>query len=395
MYSSDKLNVTQKTRSNPFSWRGQFTPELIEYFLDTHASSSSLIADPFSGSGTVLLESLERKLDVIGCEVNPAAYAMSKFFEIGAIPISEKKSLCKELESAIPMLDFVDKPIYQKDKSFNYREAYENLINFSKLAIHTHSSKPQLILILNILFKMESYKKLTIGQAWHKAYNQVYSFLCSLPESPSSVSALLSDARNLHKHIDRKIDLIITSPPYINVFNYHQNHRIIMELLDFDILSVAHSEFGSNRKNRGNRFLTVIQYCIDMAQALSSMRKSISDNGKVILIIGRESNVKKTPFYNGMIIKDICTETKLFSITDMSERFFRNKFGTTIYEDILTLEPRDINNNPDKQARTVAISHLQDAIKRVHPESQLDLEKALVSVDKISPSPEYIYRGKK
>ncbi len=118
MYSSDKLNVTQKTRSNPFSWRGQFTPELIEYFLDTHASSSSLIADPFSGSGTVLLESLERQLDVIGCEVNPAAYAMSKFFEIGAMPISEKKSLCKELESAIPMLDFeVDKPIYQKDKS--------------------------------------------------------------------------------------------------------------------------------------------------------------------------------------------------------------------------------------------------------------------------------------
>jgi len=367
MYSSDKLNVTQKTRSNPFSWRGQFTPELIEYFLNTHASSSSLIADPFSGSGTVLLESLERKLDVIGCEVNPAAYAMSKFFEIGAIPISEKKSLCKELESSIPMLDF-DKPIYQKDKSFNYREAYENLINFSKRAIHTHSSKHQLILILNILFKMENSKKLTIDQAWHKAYNQVYSFLCSLPESPYSVSALLSDARN---------------------------HRIIMELLDFDILSVAHSEFGSNRKNRGNRFLTVIQYCIDMAQALSSMRKSISDNGKVILIIGRESNVKKTPFYNGMIIKDICTETKLFSMTDMSERFFRNKFGTTIYEDILTLEPKDINNNTDKQARTVAISHLQDAIKRVHPESQLDLEKALVSVDRISPSPEYIYRGKK
>lgn len=395
MYSSDKLNVIQKTRSNPFAWRGQFTPELIEYFLDTHASSNSLIADPFSGSGTVLLESLERKLDVIGCEVNPAAYAMSKFFEIGATAITEKKSLCEELDNTIPKLDLeVNKPIYQKNKSFNYREAYENLINFSKRALHTHNSKHQLILILNILFKMESYKKLTVGQAWHKAYNEVCSFLCSLSESPSSVSALLSDARHLHKHIDRKVDLIITSPPYINVFNYHQNHRIVMELLNFDILSVAHSEFGSNRKNRGNRFLTVIQYCIDMAQALSSMRKSISDNGKVILIIGRESNVKKTPFYNGMIIKDICHETNLFSITNMSERFFRNKFGTTIYEDILTLEPRDINNNTDKNARTVAISHLQDAIKRVHPESQLDLEKALESVDSISPSPEYNYTGK-
>jgi len=56
MYRSAKLNVVQKTRSHPFYWRGQFTPELVEYFLDIHADSNSLIADPFSGSGTVLLE---------------------------------------------------------------------------------------------------------------------------------------------------------------------------------------------------------------------------------------------------------------------------------------------------------------------------------------------------
>ena len=271
----------------------------------------------------------------------------------------------------------------------------KNSRNFSKKAIGAHGSKYQLVLILNILFKMESYRKLNIGQAWHKAYNEIYSFLFSLPESPSSVSALLSDARNLHKHIERKIDLIITSPPYINVFNYHQNHRIIMELLDFDILSVAHSEFGSNRKNRGNRFLTVIQYCIDMAQTLSSMRQSILDDGKVIMIIGRESNVKKTPFYNGRIIKDICNETKLFSIADMSERFFKNKFGTTIYEDILTLKPDGANDNTDKLARAVAISHLKEALKRVPSESQSDLAKALESADSISSSPKYNYRGKK
>lgn len=396
MYSSARLNVIQKTRSNPFSWRGQFTPELVEYFLDIYADSNSLIADPFSGSGTVLLEGLKRNLDVIGCEVNPAAYAMSKFFEIGAFTSPEKWNLCQEVIRSIPLSGLqVNRPLYQKEKSSNYREAYENFINFSKKAIDAHSSKYQLVLILNILFKMENYKKLNIGQAWYKAYNEISSFLFSLPESSSSVSALLSDARNLHKYIERKIDLIITSPPYINVFNYHQNHRIIMELLDFDILSVAHSEFGSNRKNRGNRFLTVIQYCIDMAQTLFSMRKSISDDGKIIMIIGRESNVKKTPFYNGRIIKDVCNETELFSITDTSERFFKNKFGTTIYEDILTLKPNGSNDNTDQFARAVAISHLKEALKRVPSESLSDLEKALESADNISSSPKYNYRGKK
>lgn len=391
MYSSAKLNVVQKTRSNPFSWRGQFTPELVEYFLDIHAKSNYLIADPFAGSGTVLLESLKRNLDVIGCEINPAAYAMSKFFE-SRFTFSEKWKLCQELITSTPLSDLqVNKPLYQK--STNSREAYENFIDFSKTVIEAHSDKKyQLVLILNILFKMETYKKLNIDQAWHKAYNEISAFLFSLPESSASVSALLSDARNLHQHIERKIDLIITSPPYINVFNYHQNHRMIMELLDFDILSVAHSELGSNRKNRGNRFLTVIQYCIDMVQALLSMRKSISDDGKVIMIIGRESNVKKTPFYNGAIIKDICIETKLFSITDISERFFKNKFGTMIYEDILTLKPADCNDNLDKIAKSVAISHLKEAFKRVPDESRSDLEKALESVDNIASSP--IYRGK-
>ncbi|MCK5525344.1 MAG: DNA adenine methylase [Thiomargarita sp.] len=396
MYSSAKLNVTQKTRSNPFSWRGQFTPELIEYFLDTHASPDSLIADPFSGSGTVLLESLEKNLDVIGCEINPSAYAMSKFFEVGTSSFNDKKNLCQELFHLIPLSEFQAKaPVYQKEKSSNYRNAYQNLIDFSKTAISKHTSKHQLILILNILFKMEGYKKQNIAQAWKKAYDEINLFLLSLPESKSDVSALLSDARDLHKHIERKVDLIITSPPYLNVFNYHQNHRIIMELLDFDILSVAHSEFGSNRKNRGNRFLTIIQYCIDMAEALLSMRRSLADAGKVILIIGRESNVKKTPFYNGMIIKDICHETNLFSLTDQSERFFKNKFGATIYEDILTLKPNsNITNHIDKSARTVAASHLQDALNRVHPESQGDLEKALKLVDSISSSPKYSYKGK-
>ena len=157
--------------------------------------------------------------------------------------------------------------------------------------------------------------------------NEISSFLFSLPETKSQVSSLLCDIRSLPGKLDRKIDLMITSPPYINVFNYHQNHRIIMELLDFDILSVAHSEFGSNRKNRGNRFLTVIQYCLDMAQAFSSIQQSLSEKGMVIMIVGRESNVRKTAFFNGKIIIDICKETGLFLVDHRSERFLEINLG--------------------------------------------------------------------
>ena len=32
-----KLNVISKPQTNPFNWRGQFTPDLVAYLLDTFA----------------------------------------------------------------------------------------------------------------------------------------------------------------------------------------------------------------------------------------------------------------------------------------------------------------------------------------------------------------------
>ena len=100
MYDSAKLNVVGK--NHPFFWKGELAPALVEYFLDRHAGYQFLIADPFVGSGPVLLESLKKNLEVIGCDINPAAYTMSKFFDNGALTYSEKWTLCQEVARAIP-----------------------------------------------------------------------------------------------------------------------------------------------------------------------------------------------------------------------------------------------------------------------------------------------------
>jgi hypothetical protein len=44
----------RKTRSNIFSWRGQFSPQLIEHLLLTYCPKNAIILDPFVGSRTVL-----------------------------------------------------------------------------------------------------------------------------------------------------------------------------------------------------------------------------------------------------------------------------------------------------------------------------------------------------
>ena len=74
--------------------------------------------------------------------------------------------------------------------------------------------------------------------------------LSSLPYATSPLRVDLCDARLVHSWLSGMVDIVITSPPYINVFNYHQNHRALLEVLGFDLLKVAESEIGSNRKNR-------------------------------------------------------------------------------------------------------------------------------------------------
>ena len=61
----EKLDVTTKKRSNIFNWRGQFTPEFVEYILKTFAKEGDFVCDPFSGSGTVLLEASRQTLQAM------------------------------------------------------------------------------------------------------------------------------------------------------------------------------------------------------------------------------------------------------------------------------------------------------------------------------------------
>jgi hypothetical protein len=150
-----------------------------------------------------------------------------------------------------------------------------------------------------------------------------------------------------------------------------------MELLGVDVLEVAKSEFGSNRKNRGNRFLTVVQYCLDLYAALIELRRVIKTSGRVIFVVGRESRVLGVPFQNGSLVASLAEMTG-FKLGLRQERKFMNMFGDLIYEDILHFIPapqsiikRDarelsvqaLKEGLDGNYSTAARSALKDAIK--------------------------------
>lgn len=385
---ASRLNVTEKTRANLFSWRGQFTPQFVDYLLETHAVPGQVVLDPFCGSGTVLQEAATHNLSAIGLEINPAAYAMAKFFALSHLTATGRKRLIEEARQLINShvgLVAHDLPLF--NGSADYRENASNLLDFARGILNATREKQTRLLLLLTLFRSEGGANGALATTVVKAFTSLSEDLLRLPISHQPITAVLSDARCAHEGTRPKADIIITSPPYINVFNYHQNYRAVLELVGFDMLEVAKSEIGSNRKHRANRFFTVVQYCLDLEESLKSFANAMVPNGQLIMVLGRESRVRGIPFGNARIAERLLDRVSAYSPLTRHERVFVNRFGQSIYEDILVAK-RVGEPTHETVARDVATDFLKKALGHdASRDVSNDIREALSFVSNIKSSP--------
>jgi len=386
----NKLDVVNKQRSNYFNWKGQFTPEFVEYLLESYASDNSIIADPFSGSGTVLSEAIRKNLVCIGYEVNPSAYFMSKFYEYAMYTQDERRKLFDEFRQTIGLyVNKMPKNLMVYVDSPDYRVSYANLLDFATYAAKNIDSK-LVPLIINVLFLSEKDKKMGLKDSLIRNIVYMRDLFFSLPYTAKSVIANLGDARSLGLKYKNLVDLVITSPPYINVFNYHQNYRGIVECFGYDILKVAASEIGSNRKNRQNRFKTVVQYAIDMGHTLLNTSLALKPGGRMVFVVGRESMVRKTPFYNSRIIEDAVNAIQAIEVESVNERKFSNRYGECIYEDIITIVKNKNDEDVDlKVFENIGLNHIKNALSYASSELEGDLLAILSKKETVIESPIY------
>ena len=154
-------------------------------------------------------------------------------------------------------------------------------------------------------------------------------------------------------------------------------------------MQVAKSEIGSNRKHRGNRFFTVIQFCLDIAQTLHELARVCRANSRLIFVVGRESKVCGTAFFNSEIVAEIA-HTLGFDLMLRQERVFKNRFGKRIVEDILHFSPPANHHVPPDYLDAVK-SIAQEVLQRAYPSapdnSKAGIALAVKQIYKIQPSP--------
>lgn len=384
--SSARLNIESKERSNLFPWNGQFSPQFVEAILARYASEDASILDPFCGSGTVLAEANRLGFSATGIELNPAAYILARTYSLANLSRDDRLLLLSVLERKL-------QSIFPKGWPHLTVVISDPPETYQRALIELHSAIPpqernllETLIILADFFKGVSALKLA------KTWNKLRTTVERLPYNGRMIEVHNADGR--YAPGKQSYDVVLTSPPYINVYNYHQQYRASAEALGWNLLEVAKTEIGSNRKHRSNRFLTVTQYCLDLAICFRSLWNATSENARLIFVMGRESRVRGVPFFNGEIAAALAIEALGYRLVLRQERVFTNRFGQRIFEDILHFQkPSRSGQKADclNEARLIADLTLRAALDSVEAGGvKADICDAIDRIPDVTESPHYM-----
>ena len=216
--SQSDLNIENKLRSNPLAWNGQFSPQLIQVLLKAYAKPEITVFDPFLGSGTVLLEAGRAGLAASGTEINPAAIALSQTYKFINVALDLRRPHLNKVQQLLNR-EFPDNlPLFQNSEGVMEELDAEAIKSRLSELPPTIEERLQYQLLETLVALLDFYTPgLSVDRVF-TTWSKLSRLVIELPYSQEVVEVYHADARKTPLP-SSTIDLVITSPPYINVFN--------------------------------------------------------------------------------------------------------------------------------------------------------------------------------
>lgn len=248
---------------HPFPAR--FVPQIPRKAIEDYTKPGDTVLDPFCGCGTTLLEAILLNREAIGVDNNAVAELVSKAktLQYSENHISELNNLLRILEDGNAAEEWRPTlPIY-RNRDYWFDGAALRDIGVLRTGIDTLTENPrQLALaVLSSIIVRASHqdsdtryarveKRYTPGSAleWYVLkLRRVLEGLDSIRGSPrGKASVHLADGRDLSFLEEGSVDLIVTSPPYLNAYDYHKYHRHRLHWIDGDVSFARDLEIGKH-----------------------------------------------------------------------------------------------------------------------------------------------------
>ncbi|MBU0571378.1 MAG: class I SAM-dependent methyltransferase [Candidatus Omnitrophica bacterium] len=243
---------------------GKFIPQLAEVFLRKY--QPHLVYDPFCGCGTTLVEANVLGIDSIGTDISQFNVLLSKVkTEEYDLKLAEgelhnilkrshdlgRKSLSnKKINKVINTENEYIKAWFAKDTQKDLL-AYLSLIkdytyqDLLRIVLSRSARSARLVTHFDLDFPKKPqtepyfcYKHGRTCRPVNEAYKFLYRYTLDTIErikefakirTKSSVAVYHADSRQVE--LPKDIDLVFTSPPYVGLIDYHEQHKYAYELL--------------------------------------------------------------------------------------------------------------------------------------------------------------------
>ncbi|MDT0642593.1 hypothetical protein RM553_07070 [Zunongwangia sp. F363] len=251
---SNSLNSIELPRHRWYFYKEGFSPILVERAIkDNDLDSSGLVVDPFNGSGTTTLTSSLFGVRSVGIEVNPFTHFLSSVKHIETNVSTLLKIKDEFLESIAnkkqsPLLEFSTfSENSRKDRFLFNSEVLNSFEGGWQYTTHLKSRKNKSVLQLASIiaamqncnakkdgkclryrdnWKSKHYDSTTYLQSVEKVLDSMIDDLNSsgLKSSTKLYNSDIRNSLNKNKAINN-FNLCITSPPYLNTFDYTDIYR--------------------------------------------------------------------------------------------------------------------------------------------------------------------------
>jgi DNA modification methylase len=304
---------------------GKFIPQLVEVFLKKYFKPGQMILDPFVGSGTTLIEANILNMSSIGIELSEFSYLIAKVktqkYNIELVEkeildiLNKTKEFSREIQrNQRSLFDNWDFEPSEYFKTWYHPRAIKE-IYFYRSLIPNYQNQDILKIILCRAarsarqiphYDLARPKKPVKEKYWcikHKRYcepiDNAIKFInrYSLDtvkrikefdrlRTSAKIILLRGDARTIKLPVQKEIDGIFTSPPYLGLINYHEQHRYAYELFHFK--EYPEAEIGSPNKN-GNADKE--KYKNDIIAVFKNMNPYLKVGAKIFIVVNDKYNL--------------------------------------------------------------------------------------------------------
>lgn len=319
-------------------------PELAKYFVEKYSSSGDLVLDPFVGKGTVLLEAALLGRNTLGFDVAPDALIVTNAKLNPPSPkqvlhFVERLELNGHSSSSIP---------WQVRTFFHLRTLSQILDVCQTLLHHVKNGSPAErrtanFLLGTLLGILHGHSKLSLSLpcahsfamapryvrdyarkfGLRRTYRDVKACLLAraeelLAEPPPLVrgKAFFSGAEKYITQVGSKltdsVDLIVTSPPYLNVQTYAKDSWLRLWLLGYDykVMRSRFIETGS-----ASLYLKKMSPCLsEMLRVLKPSRYAVIIAGDAPCLVDGQRGFFKTAQQLGKLATTLVTAGYTFEV---------------------------------------------------------------------------------